>query len=509
MNEPRREQPDDIIPLTLDDSAYAEAPERHAPAAPTSRDIENMSPEARLATALVMQAQALEGMRRTQDDLMRRVSAGGGGVDDSLVDSIDRFHDRLDDVRDGQRSASREVRRMRRRSRMQLAVAVGSLVVVLGVAFWWLAGVVADGGDNDELLVALQAAQVQQEEAVTDALQQSTALTEERLKSERQTLLAGLRTDLDHRDELVRAQLSALTAERDHLAERLTGAEVKAADLTARIVGLTGDLSAAEHEIAGLRDERLSHLGEMTRLRNKTLEQELQREELLATLEELRLRSVVVPVSAVVGVSSDSGFESLAERLNAVLASGGAAAARFAEAGAVREGAVREVIMVRLDAEGLPLDSVSGDRAVVVGGPEGPRLEVWVDAPVSAVVLSMDLADADLSALALEGLDVPAAVVSLEGMRSAFGQLLALHDHRLLELGGRDGPALLDVVIEGEGRRLWAARAEVSPEGPTLVLTDGESVIGGESRPFFRGVMRLPLPRADFGAWQAALAVGG
>ena len=503
MNQPRPDDRDDIIPLNPLDVKAGDA--THAPL-----DLGSLSPEARLATALVMQAQALDGMRRSQDDLLRRLAEGGRGEDGPLRDSVSRVHARLDDMREGQQETAEELARLRRR---HAAGRLGMLVVLLaalgGAAWWIVSSLPAEGGDP-ELLARLDAARSEQQAALTTALDELDQATARGLDEQGrlQAALAGLGARIDAQDRAAEAALAALTGERDALA-----AEV--GQVRAEIARLQTELAARDARVAELaasadksRTDSLVQARENTRLRNQLVEQERQRTELLATLEQLRLQAETVAPPPVT-TSTGSEAESLAERLNGALHSGGRRDARLVEVAGLGDGMLTGVMLVLLDELGEPAGLLRAERARLVSGPEG--LALRLENPAEAIPLVADIAlpDTDLSAWEARGVTLPDGSRSLAEAREALRLLLAPFDLQLLELAGVEGQSLHGLLLRDGDRRLQAARAEFDPATSALVLSDGLVLTAGESRPFFQGRLRLPLAGLSAPAWSAALGAAG
>jgi len=126
--------------------------------------------------------------------------------------------------------------------------------------------------------------------------------------------------------------------------------------------------------------------------------------------------------------------------------------------------------------------------------------------------VDIELPDLDPEAWRALGVTPPAGFTPVPQVAAALDALLAPHGYTVVGLGSFDGVTLGDVVLRQEDsqgtvlRTLKAARAEVLPVGPELVLQSGTITIAGDERPFFQDECRVPLPGCDFGQWLAAIA---
>ena len=117
----------------------------------------------------------------------------------------------------------------------------------------------------------------------------------------------------------------------------------------------------------------------------------------------------------------------------------------------------------------------------------------------------------DAEAWAAAGMPLPTGTIFVATARVALESLLQGQPYQLVSLGGFTGDELLDIELrelDAEGltlRTLRAARAQVLPSGPTLVLYDGEVTANEVTRPFWRGSTRLALPGASYSAWLSAV----
>ena len=112
-----------------------------------------------------------------------------------------------------------------------------------------------------------------------------------------------------------------------------------------------------------------------------------------------------------------------------------------------------------------------------------------------------------MNRLLLEVLEDQLDLLHLEALEV----LLAPLPYSVEGLGGWDGDALHDLeLVErdetgAELARYRAARAELLPVGPTLLLSEGSKLVGGSERPFWQGRLRLVLSGASYGSFLEAL----
>ncbi len=509
------DEDDDIIRLDLED----ERPPGPSPLSPM--EIETLSPEARLATALVMQAQALEGMHQTQADLVQRVGDerdDGGRVEGAMA----AVHRRLEDVHESQRGTRSQLRSLRRRAGRLLAVATvlgfGALVVVA----WWLAARLDEAREESQgLAQELRSLSTQQ----TAALQASLGSVQDEDLEE----LRGMVADLGHRLEdgrdagrAAELALAGLRAEheqsRDRVAELDGRIEQLASERDALVSSgqaLADELQAARAEAeqalserSEMRNERNGQLAEMARLRSQLLERELQVQALHETLGGLEQRWAA-QARPTLETSTNPPDSSLSEAATAALVASGAERLRVAEVEYVTDGALHGVMLVETDDYGGVARVVPADRGVVtvlagsarlrlenraVGGGDGWE---WV------AEYPLPLLDAD--AWNAIGVTLPDGVASSVALRTALDELLDPHDYRVVSLGAWRAGRLHDLVIESDDRRIRASNATVDGNGPALELRDGAVLVEGFERPFYNGAMRLSLPGSDYGRWVDAL----
>ncbi len=480
-------------------------------------DLDALSSEARLATALVMQAQALEGMRSAQGDLLRRL--------------------------DGRRRIQRGV-----------VLAFGAVLLAVGGLGLWIEHRLAQQGEaqlDGTQLAALLEAQAREQAGARLASEAVWSQGLVDLEEEHRVALAALGDLLDTRLTEERARGSAalrdelaafteLSAERDGLLLRASSLEADNARMSAQLEATAGEGGAlrAEFEELEIRHQRM--IGENTHLRTRLLTQDAELANLRETL--LQVEAAVEerlsrPKAIVVAEPGGSG---LADAANAALRAGGATDARIAEVGGLDAGGLLDLLVVRTDEFGLPIEVVRGRRAdlTTVGGRTVLRVqripaEVAAEAQATqppttpalgalgaleaalGIVAPIDVFDILLPAFdpapwrAL-GLSVP-EVTPLSDLLIAFQEVIEPWGLRVVSAEGLIDDALLDVVVKeendrGELQRTYrAARARLLAEGPELVLEVGTVTVNGEQRPFFRDTLHLALPGADLRPWRSAL----
>jgi hypothetical protein len=261
--------------------------------------------------------------------------------------------------------------------------------------------------------------------------------------------------------------------------------------------------------------ELLAAEAEIRRLRQQLIEKEQRVEALMEAVGKLRSAEDGQDSSyaSVSRTSERMGDPTLLD-LNAALREGGVADMRVLE---LDGHGVNEVLglMVSLPAREDGYGGVQRwDRGFLEVQDGVPRLvlerqDPEEDLPTQRVEVEVREADRDLFALA--GLPLADDQVLVGDAAEALRGLLATQSYELLSLGGVRGAELLDVVLlefDPQGillRRLEAGRAQVLSAGPTLLLEDGEVIVDGESRPFYRGTLRLPLPGAPYADWLTTL----
>jgi hypothetical protein len=436
-----------------------------------------LSSDGRLATALLLQAQALDGIRQAHAEMLRRLDDGGGGA---LRRSVEELHSTLENLEQMQRQTVSQLARARRRARRRTLLLAASLLVALGGVAWFV------HAELDGVLGDLRAG------ADRAGLQESLATALERSHGER----AGLST-------------------------ALTGTERTVATLREELAAAEQSGEQLEAELHRTRDERNQHIGESTRLREQVLERDRRLEELTRSIGALREEQVVraaAPDGRIVATEGNPG--SLAVRATQALHGSGAAGAQVLEAVAVIDGALTGLLLRLAPATGDGAARVvTVERATLATDGGRAVLRLWGVRESDGQELRAS-EDLELPALAPEawlalGVLPPAGYTPVPRVMAALDALLAPHGARVVRLRSFDGALLgeLEVRLEdGQGvllRTLKAASGEVLAVGPELVLRDGTITIEGDERPFFRGEFRLPLPGGDYGRWLSAIASPG
>jgi hypothetical protein len=473
------EDHDEIIHLSLDETSGS-----------PPVDLETLSPEARLATALVMQAQALEGMRRTQADLIRRV--GDGGDRRPGRDVIRRVQSRLEDLRRGQKKAVSQLRRLRRRAQWMVLVSLFIGAGVASITTWWLGPGLAGG-----VQVATLGSGNGMPDAVLNASHvEQTAVLESRI--------AGLKERLGAREtelELAQASASQLILERDAAQARVIELDAAVTQIAADGRVVDSELLAATGRLDAARDERNHHIGAASRLRSKLIDKDQQIETMQASLSVANARIESMSV-APVSVSTDSGVETLAEQVNLALAASGVESYEAIEVGEVRGGSLRNLMLLHETGEGQERTILNGQVAAVVFDRGEVTLRLSND---DLLVADIPLPRADAMAWADLGVTVPEHLGPVLRVREALDVLLAGQELKVVRLGNVADGRLLEIELEGGGRTLRAARGHVTSHGPTLVLEQGTVIRDGEERSFFNGVMRLPLTPTAYAGWSSTM----
>ena len=446
--------------------------------------------EAQLAAALVMQAQALDAMRRAHSDLLARIEQGPER--EVLLGALEELRASTDGVREAQERAGRRLARARRRL---VGLAVLALVVAGGgaAAAVWAASSVAEGlpAARADLAAAL-AAQEQSRRAQDEALAGLTA----RLDRD----VTGLQQRAAAADDARDAAQQALAAER----QRADAADAGLAELRR---DRDSQQLRAEHE----RDEHLTALGDNARLHQELIDRDRKLDELTHTLAALQ-PGHAVPAAA--GAAPTAGIvpapataAGLSGRVTAALHASGVKDVAVVEAAEVRDGVLLGLLVVHEATDSAPSSATRAERGAIVVAEGGPALELT---SAGAAPEDVPLPALDRESWKRLGVAVPDAAVSVARLSDALSALISPQGWRVAELRGWDGDALRGLRLEQAdstghvSRVLRADRGQMLP-GPELELRDGTLKVGDDERAFFQGVFRLPLPGGDFGAWLAAL----
>lgn len=407
-------------------------------------DVAALPAETQLATALVIQSQALEGMRAAQSDLLRRIDGSSAARD--LRQAVGDIESAAEQVRRAQDDAVSALSSSRRRI-VGWVAAVGALVVVVvGWGVWWI-----DGRLDEQFPTGVESVRAERDSLAgeLEVAQLSVAELEAALAEERDRHQAAL-------GELARVRT-------DYVASRTAVADIRET---------LADLPVAAPTAASAPDASTIQVVEgggeptlPTRL-NAALSADGAAE--LRIVEAGELRD---------GTLHDLLFIDVDPRTGAPLGP----AARADEASlAVAHGRVA----LRL----VGGDLVDGTRRVELPRFEEARWAALGLEPRGGAVLG-DVLDALGALVEIRGY----RVVQLGGVSA--GGLLT--DVVLKEEGPRG-----EVV-----RMLRAPRARLEESGPQLVdlvLEGGTVTVGDDERPFFRDVFRLGIPGADLRPLRAA-----
>jgi hypothetical protein len=261
--------------------------------------------------------------------------------------------------------------------------------------------------------------------------------------------------------------------------------------------------------------ELLAAQAEIRRLRQQLIEKEQRLEALMEAMGKLRAEADGRDSSYIsVSRTSERNADASLLDLNAALREGGVTDMRVLELDAHGVGELLGLMVslpAREDGHGGVQRWDRGFLEVQDGVPRFvlERQDPDDEQPTQRVEVEVRGADRELFALA--GLPLAEDQVLVEDAAEALRGLLAGQSFELLSLGGVRGVEMIDVVLlefDPQGvllRRLEAGRAQVLSAGPTLLLEDGEVIVDGESRPFYRGTLRLPLPGAPYADWLTTL----
>jgi hypothetical protein len=436
-----------------------------------------------LPAALVLHAQALEGMRRAHAELLARLDQGADTR--GLVTALHELRDATERVAEAQSRAARRVARTRRR----LTLVAGGLLLLAGAgaaAAGWAAreGRRADETEREGLRVAM-----------TD-----------------------LSAQLGRQQSALQDQLEGATAEREAALVLLAEARQAAESEAARAAELQRQQDELAAEATRERDLRLTEMGEAARVRAQLVAAEQRLSDLTRAVDTLAAARTEVPAGeadeAPAMVITAGSADNLARRITSVLRGSGVRLLSVVEVQAVSQGTLTNLLLRFSDPDGGAARIVRAGRGdiVVDRGLTGLRLlDVVTAEGESAPPELVPLPSIDRAAWEALGVFVPGGAASSSRLSQALGALLAPYGWQVAELRGCEGPALVGLRLEqvdSEGRVLRALRAERGTlgAGPELELRGGTLTVGADERAFYQDVYRLPLPGADLTAWQAALA---
>ena len=441
-----------------------------------------------LPAALLLHAQALEGMRRAHAELLARLDHGAESK--ALVTALQELRDATERVGTAQARAARRLTRTRRR------------LTVVGLGLLLLAGTGA-------ALVGW---------AARDARRADDAS-----RDELRTAIADLSTRLDQSEAELQGRLDGATAEREAALHQLADTRRELDALTTR----AGELQRQQDQLAAKaaheHDQRLTEMGEAAHVRAQLIESEQRLAGLQAALAGVAsARGEAVPGErgpaeagpAPAIVTTASAMLNLARRATTVLHASGAPDVALVEVQSVSQGALAGLLVKFEDPDGGParvLRAATGD-IVVDRGRTGLRLlDVATADGQPAPVELVPLPTFDRAAWEALGVVVPADAASSSRLAKALGALLEPQGWHVAELRGWDAGTLVGLHLQqqdADGRVTRELRAERGVLGPgeVLELSDGTLKVGADERPFYQNVYRLPLPGADLGVWRAALA---
>ena len=429
--------------------------------------------EAQLTAALVMQAQALDAMRRAHSDLLLRLEQGPER--EALASALEELRASTERVREGQDRAARRMARSRRRFAWVGAAAV-LVAVASAVAVSWSAH-----------RMQLGAAERDQ-----DRREQSEAL-------------AGLAARLDSQEAELRRRADDAVAARDAAQQALADVRDGANAVNAELTETRRDRDAQKARADREREEHLSALGDSARLRDQLQERDTRLADLGHTMADLQQGRSIVPATGIVASSANAA--GLAARLTLALRNSGARGVAVAEAGGVQDGVITALLVVHEATEDAPSSATRAERGEIA---VQDGRTVLLLSSAGQTPESVPLPDLDRTAWKQAGVSLPATAVSAKHLATALGALLATQGWSVAELAGWDGESLRGLRLEqrepsGKLARVLRAERGTVLAGSELELKDGSLRVGDDERGFYAGVYRLPLPGADLSAWLATL----
>jgi hypothetical protein len=429
--------------------------------------------EAQLTAALVMQAQALDAMRRAHSDLLLRLEQGPER--EALASALEDLRAATERVREGQERAARRMSRSRRRfalaGALAVLVAVGSALAVSWSAQRMLAG----SAERDQ-----------------DRRQQSEAL-------------AGLASRLDAQEAELRRRADEADAAREAAEQALADVRDGANAVNAELAETRRDRDAQKARADREREQHLSALGDSARLRDQLQERDERLTDLGHTLADLQQGRSIPPATGIVASSANAA--GLAARLTLALRNSGARGVAVVEAGGVQDGAITGLLVVHEATDDAPSSALRAERGEIA---VQDGRAVLLLSSAGQTPQSVPLPDLDRSAWRQAGLNLPATAVSAAHLATALGALLEPQGWSVAELAGWDGESLRGLRLEqrepsGKLARVLRAERGTVLTGPELELKDGSLRVGDDERGFYSGVYRLPLAGADLNPWLATL----
>lgn len=507
---------DDLLKLPVEDDD--EAAEHHESEEPRRSRAEPIaatelislsSSEARLATALLMQAQALEGMRREQSDLLKRIEGGPSRA--ALVRSLGQVEVALKQVAKMQQKARGQIARTRRRSTRLIAALLFLTLGLVGVVGWmaW-----TTQKDLPASISMLETRFAENEASRSDDIDRAVSQAVALVAAGSNEALTSITDRLDGEQTRLLEEVSGLKRMNDETRDSLNQSRTDNDGLRRELGTLAASHADLDQQLSEVRQERNRQIGENARLVGKVLEGEQRLQDLTQTVASLGAaqQGVAQPAASAIIDAPDPAPEGLAGRITDALKAGGAADLTVLEVDGISEGVLQGVLLRRTapDAEASVLRA--GRAWVVIdAGRARLRLDpVREQGDVEDSVIEIELPALDALTWRSLGLTVPAGFTPLPNVIAALDELLAGTGWRVASLTSFDGMTLggLELVQENENglvlRSLKAATGLVVPTGPELELREGSIRVGDDERPFYRDVFLLPLPGFDYGGWLAA-----
>lgn len=278
---------------------------------------------------------------------------------------------------------------------------------------------------------------------------------------------------------------------------------------------LAAEIDDLSTQVRNARLERNQHLSETLQLRQQLIDSERRLSDLTGGLGQLASQTVAEVEKPTVSISSTKDRNLAANPAHGVaqaLLASGVFDVSIVEHGKVKDGVLYDVLLARHDEQGLALKAETYDRAHLQMRTGVVELVLEKGAIAEgAEVERLPMPTASVEAWAAAGLELDAGLITVAQASAALTAVLSGQSISLDSLGGfEDGEFVNLVIVERDLRkvvfRTWsAARGELLPGGPTLLLKDGFLEEGGTSRPFWNGQTRLALEGADYGAFAREL----